>query len=113
MKSFSLGLVFGTCAGLVFSLFKDQNGDRLGTNLKSNLIDTKNDATDLQQSLEKAKEAANRLNENLPAAERAINDIEDDVKNYQDHTKYALNEIQYHTDQIKNKLDSSSKEKNN
>ena len=55
MKSFSLGLVFGTCAGLVFSLFKDQNGDRLGTNLKSNLIDTKNDATNLQQSLEKAK----------------------------------------------------------
>ena len=62
MKSFSLGLVFGTCPGLVFSLFKDQNGDRLGTNLKSNLIDTKNDATNLQQSLEKAKEAVKRFN---------------------------------------------------
>lgn len=107
-SSLGFGLVFGTAAGLVISLFKDQNGQRLGAPLKKSFEETKNEASHLANSIHHAKEAAERLNQALPEAQRGIDDISSDIKNYQRNTRHITNEIEYQSQRLQDKFSSKT-----
>lgn len=110
MKHFGLGLVFGLSAGLVLSLFKDENGERLGQPLKKGYDEGVDEAKNLKSSFDKAKDASQRLKENMPAAQAAITGIANDVENYQAHTERTVKDLEHQANKIQEKLDSNSKE---
>lgn len=110
MKHFGLGLIFGVSAGLVLSLFKDKNGDRLGKPLKENVAALKTDATALSHSIAKAKKASQELNASLPAAAKAIDGIATDVEDYQNHTANTISRMENTTQRIQNKFEDSKKD---
>lgn len=110
MKHFSLGLLFGATAGLVLSLVKDQNGERLGQPLKKGYDEGVDEAKDLKGSINKAKDASQRLAENMPAAKEAISGIADDVENYQSHSKRIVDEMNYRAKKIQDKMPKEEKD---
>ena len=78
ISKFGFGLMAGFAAGMAVSLFKDENGQRLGAPLKRDLESFQHDAMSLLDGINKAKQASADLMANMPAAERAISDIGDE-----------------------------------
>ena len=83
MKHFSLGLAVGAGFGVVLSLFKDQNGNRLFPSVQKPINAVKEDINDLAISNKKLKTAKQELKESLPEAKRAISELQDEVEYYQ------------------------------
>ena len=82
MKHFSLGLAVGAGFGVVLSLFKDQNGNRLFPSVQKPINSVKEDINDLAISNKKLKTAKQELKESLPEAKRAISELQNEVEYY-------------------------------
>ena len=83
MKHFSLGLAVGAGFGVVLSLFKDKNGNRLFPAAQKPINSVKEDISDLAVSSKKLKTAKQELKESLPEAKRAISELQNEVEYYQ------------------------------
>ena len=83
MKHFSLGLAVGAGFGVVLSLFKDKNGNRLFPSAQKQINSVKEDFSDLAVSSKKLKTAKQELKESLPEAKRAISELQNEVEYYQ------------------------------
>lgn len=83
MKHFSLGLAVGAGFGVVLSLFKDKNGNRLFPSAQKQINSVKEDINDLAISNKKLKTAKQELKEPLPEAKRAISELQNEVEYYQ------------------------------
>lgn len=83
MKHFSLGLAVGAGFGMVLSLFKDKNGQRLGQPLQDQFQGTKEDFGDLTDAIASLKEAQQELNASLPPAKKELTAFEKDLQYYQ------------------------------
>ena len=83
MKHFSLGLAVGAGFGVVLSLFKDKNGNRLFPSAQKQINSVKEDFSDLSASSNNLKTAKQELKESLPEAKRAISELQNEVEYYQ------------------------------
>ena len=83
MKHFSLGLAVGAGFGVVLSLFKDKNGNRLFPSVQKSINSVKEDINDLAISNKKLKTAKQELKESLPESKRAISELQNEVEYYQ------------------------------
>lgn len=113
MKNLGLGLLLGATSGLILSLIKDENGNRLGKPLKVNAEAINHEVSNLKDSIANAKTASHKLAGELPEARRAVSDITDDVRKYQRHSQNDLDEMKYRVNQINNHLASDKEEKKN
>ena len=109
MSKFGLGLVAGAAAGFVISLFKGQDGKRLGAPIKRDFDSFMYDAESLAEGIQNAKKASQELTQSLPEAQRAISDISDDVKHYGERIEPDVNNIEKSTHKIEADLDNSPK----
>ncbi len=109
MNKFALGLVVGSAAGFVFSLFKDENGNRVGKPLKREYDGFKHDATDFKHSIQSFKNSSNKLNDSLPTAQRAVSDIGDEVNHYQTRSNKILKNMKKQSDQLNQHLGNDTK----
>ena len=83
MKHFSLGLAVGAGFGVVLSLFKDKNGNRLFPSAQKQINSVKEDFSDLSASSKNLKIAKQKLKESLPQAKNTISELEKEVEYYQ------------------------------
>ena len=83
MKHFSLGLAVGAGFGVVLSLFKDKNGNRLFPSAQKQINSVKEDFSDLSASSNNLKIAKQKLKESLPQAKNTISELEKEVEYYQ------------------------------
>ena len=110
ISKFGFGLIAGFAAGMAVSLFKDENGQRLGAPLKRDLESFQHDAMSLLDGINKAKQASADLMANMPAAERAISDIGDDVHHYEERTAPIINNIKRDADEVDDDLEDPKSE---
>lgn len=94
MKHFSLGLAVGAGFGMVLSLFKDQNGHRLGRPIQKQFSGTKNDLDDLTQAINKLKIAQQELTDALPNAQIAYTELEKEIEYYQISISRLISKLQ-------------------
>ena len=110
ISKFGFGLMAGFAAGMAVSLFKDENGIRLGATLKGDLESLHHDSMSLLDGINKAKHARADLMANMPAAERAISDIGDDVHHYEERTAPIINNIKRDADEVDDDLENPKSE---
>lgn len=104
MKHFLFGLLLGSSLGLLSSFLKDENGQRVGKPLKDEIEGLRSNRAELSSSLKKAKRARNKLAAGLPAAKRAISDIQDEVTHFEQHSQRTVNDLQYQSKRISQKI---------
>ncbi|MGQ5709655.1 hypothetical protein [Lactobacillus sp. PSON] len=109
MSKFGLGLAAGAAAGFVLSLFKDQNGNRLGASIKRDFDSFMYDAESLAEGIQNAKKASYELTQSLPQAERAVSDISDDVSHYSERIAPDVTNIEKSAQKIETDLDNTTK----
>ena len=111
MKHFSLGLAVGAGFGVVLSLFKDQNGNRLFPSVQKPINSVKEDINDLAISNKKLKTAKQELKESLPESKRAISELQNEVEYYQIGINRAIDRLKGKASainrNIENKADNS------
>lgn len=83
MKHFSLGLAVGAGFGMILSLFKDKNGQRLGQPIQDQFQGTKEDFGDLTDAITSLKDAQQELSASLPPAKKDLTSLEKDIQYYQ------------------------------
>ena len=105
MKHFSLGLAVGAGFGVVLSLFKDKNGNRLFPSVQKPINSVKEDISDLTDSSKKLKTAKQELKESLPQAKKAISELEKEVEYYQIGINRIIAKLKAKTTKINSKID--------
>lgn len=100
MKHFSLGLAVGAAFGMVLSLFKDQNGNRLGKPLSDQFQGTKEDANSLKKAIANLKRAKQNLVAALPQAEKTYTELENEIEYYQMGISRLLKDLQERADSL-------------
>ncbi|WP_294836538.1 hypothetical protein [uncultured Lactobacillus sp.] len=83
MKRFSLGLAVGAGFGVVLSLFKDKNGDRLFPPVQKQIKSVKEDISDISEANNKFKAAQQELKKSLPLAKKAASELQNEIEYYQ------------------------------
>ena len=83
MKRFSLGLVVGAGFGVILSLFKDQNGNRLFPPVQKQIKSLKEDISDISAASSKFKTAQQELKKSLPRAKKAVSELQNEIAYYQ------------------------------
>ena len=83
MKRFSLGLAVGAGFGVVLSLFKDKNGDRLFPPVQKQIKSVKEDISDISVANNKFKAAQQELKKSLPLAKKTFSELQNEIEYYQ------------------------------
>ena len=105
MKHFSLGLAVGAGFGVVLSLFKDKNGNRLFPSAQKQINSVKEDFSDLSSSSNNLKIAKQKLKESLPQAKNTISELEKEVEYYQIGINRIIAKLKAKTTKINSKID--------
>jgi len=83
MKRFSLGLAVGAGFGVVLSLLKDQNGDRLLPPVQKQIKSLKEDISEISAANNKFKAAQQEFKKSLPLAKKAASELQNEIEYYQ------------------------------
>ncbi|MBA1395209.1 hypothetical protein EQ500_15275, partial [Lactobacillus sp. XV13L] len=94
MKHFSLGLASGAAAGVVVSLLRDKNGNRLGKQLREGVQATRKDADNLSNALHSLKDAGQELSDALPQAEKSLTELQKEIEYYEMSVSRLIDHLQ-------------------